>query len=68
MDVKKIRVGMRVRYQSRRKEGRRGRWVPWGGLGKVSDVYTKLTGAWVVINDPSLNRYITLRPSQVELA
>lgn len=58
MDVKKLKIGKRVSYTARSHEGR----------GIVTDVSTKLTGTWVVINNPSLNKYVSVRPSQVHSA
>jgi hypothetical protein len=58
MDLKKIKIGKRVAYESRAHRG----------TGKVTDIQTKLTGAWVTVMDPTRNKFLTLRPSQVEAA
>ena len=52
---KHIKVGKRVIYASRAHQG----------TGKITDITTKLTGVWVTVNDPTRNKYVTVRPSQV---
>lgn len=55
---KHIKIGRTVAYTSRAHKGK----------GKITDVTTKLTGPWVTINDPTRNKYVTVRPSQVSAA
>ena len=51
----KITIGKRMYYKARTHTGR----------GVVTDIQTKLTGTWIVLNNPTLNRYVSVRPSQV---
>ena len=59
MDIAKIKVGKRVAYRTSHGTV---------GKGKVTDIALKLTGTWVTIDDPTRNRYFTVRPSQVRSA
>lgn len=58
MELTKIKIGRTVAYESRAHKGK----------GKVTDIQEKLTGAWVTVNDPTRNKYVTVRPSQVSAA
>lgn len=55
MEVAKIKDGNVYRYKSRKNEGR----------GKVTEVYRRKTGDWVILHDAKRNVSVTVRPSQV---
>jgi hypothetical protein len=56
VNIDKIKIGKRVAYRSRKNTGR----------GKVTDIYTGETGAWVKIHDNNRDVVVTVRPSQVD--
>lgn len=55
MDISKIKVKQKRRYQSKAN----------AGVGTVTNIETKKTGAWVTLNDQKRGVYVTVRPSQV---
>lgn len=58
LNGKRIALGKSASYTSKANTGG----------GKVHAIDTKATGTWVCINDASNRRYVTVRPSQVEMA
>ena len=50
-----FKVGQTVSYKSRKHTGR----------GKIVESYSKATGPWVVVEDKTNLRRVTVRPSQV---
>lgn len=57
IDIKKLTVGKRCRYTSKKHEG----------TGEIAHVYDVLKGKYVVVNDKANFRYVTVRPSQIKL-
>lgn len=58
MELSKLKVGQKRRYKAKKNEG----------VGEITDIATKTTGAWVTLNDKKRNAYVTVRPSQVSPA
>lgn len=61
MQVEKIKIGRSYDYYSR--VNPRSNGTPFRG--KVTDITTKATGAWVTIHDNNRDVVIVVRPSQV---
>lgn len=56
MDVKDVKIGMQVKYRGRKNTG----------TATVTDIKTGATGPYVVMRDDTANRFIDLRPSQID--
>lgn len=56
MDIAKIKVGKSVGYTT--STGTTGR-------GKVDDIKSTERGYWVVVNDKTRNKFVTVRPGQI---
>lgn len=56
MELKKITLGKRVKYQTTRGVS---------GAGKVEDIKTSNNGAWIVVHDKTRNKTLTLRPGSL---
>lgn len=57
IDIKKLTTGKRCRYTSKKHEG----------TGEIANVYSVTKGTFVVVNDKTNFRYVTVRPSQIKL-
>lgn len=57
LDIKRLTVGKRCRYTSKKHEG----------TGEIANVYSVTKGTFVVVNDKTNFRYVTVRPSQIKL-
>lgn len=55
MELQKIKIGQSYPFVSRKNHGR----------GKVTDIETKTTGAWITIHDKGKDKSFVVRPSQV---
>lgn len=55
MELQKIKIGQTYNYVSRKNDGR----------GKVTDIETKTTGAWITIHDKGKDKSFVVRPSQI---
>lgn len=56
MDIAKIKVGKSVGYTTGK--GTKGR-------GKVDDIKSTERGYWVVVNDKTRNKFVTVRPGRI---
>lgn len=56
MDIAKIKVGKNVGYSTAKGTS---------GRGKVDDIRSTNRGHWVVVNDKSRNKFVTVRPGQI---
>lgn len=56
IDMKRFTAGKRVRYTSKKHNG----------TGEIAKVYDVTKGTFVIVNDKTNFRYVTVRPSQVK--
>lgn len=55
MELQKIKIGQSYPFVSRKGHGR----------GKVTDIETKTTGAWITVHDKGKDKSFIVRPSQI---
>lgn len=56
MDIAKIKVGKSVGYRTN---------AGTTGRGKVDDIKSTERGYWVVVNDKTRNKFVTVRPGRI---